>query len=55
MLRLRHSFLLIGEIFGYARVNRAWWVLPVFGVLALAMLVAVAGGAAAPWTMYTLF
>ncbi len=54
-MRLRHSARLAGEVFLYAKVNRAWWIIPLLGLLVLAMVVVVVGQAAAPWTMYTLF
>ena len=40
---------------GYAMVNRAWWVIPVMLVLALATLLVVVGQAAAPVTLYPMF
>jgi hypothetical protein len=43
------------EIVAYAVVNRAWWVIPLTLVLALATLLVVIGQAAAPVTLYPLF
>lgn len=54
-MRLRGTARLVGEVLLYAKVNRAWWVLPVFFCLLFAMLVIVVGQAAAPFTIYTLF
>lgn len=55
MLRLRHSLRLLGEFGHYARANRAWWLLLVVPVLALALLATTATQVAVPYTVYTLF
>jgi len=55
VLRLRHSFRLLGDVCAYTIANRVWWVLPMIVVLLGLMVVAVAGQAAVPYTMYTLF
>ena len=39
----------------YAVVNRAWWVIPIWLVLALATLLVSVGQSAAPVTLYPLF
>jgi hypothetical protein len=55
VLRLRHLVRLSGELVAYAVVNRAWWVIPLTLILALATLLVVIGQAAAPVTLYPLF
>jgi hypothetical protein len=55
MLRARHLVRLSGDFLSYAVVNRAWWVLPLLLILALATLLIVVGQAAAPITIYPLF
>lgn len=55
VMRLRYAARLAGEVVLYAKVNRAWWILPLMGLLVVIMAVVVVGQAAAPWTMYTLF
>jgi len=54
-LRLRHLARTTGEFAEYAVVNRAWWVLPIMVLLALATLLIIVGQAAAPITLYPLF
>jgi hypothetical protein len=36
-------------------INRVWWILPLFLLLALASLIIVVGQAAAPVTLYPMF
>lgn len=55
VLRLRHLARLSGELVAYAVVNRAWWVIPLTLILALATLLVIIGQAAAPVTLYPLF
>jgi hypothetical protein len=55
MLRMRHFFRLCGEFLAYARINRAWWVIPPMILLALIMVLILVGQAAAPVTLYPLF
>ncbi|MEX1008291.1 MAG: DUF5989 family protein [Acidimicrobiia bacterium] len=55
MRRVRHSARLGGEFVRYAVSNRAWWVVPLVLLLAVVALAVVAGQAAAPYTLYTLF
>jgi len=55
VMRLRYAARLASEVVLYAKVNRAWWILPLMGLLVVIMAVVVVGQAAAPWTMYTLF
>ncbi len=55
MLRLRHLVRISIDVGSYARLNRAWWLLPF--VVVAAVLVAVAGVAqtAVPYAVYTFF
>lgn len=55
VLRLRHSFRLVGEFFAFARVNRAWWLLLVLPVIAVGLVAVSATQAVVPYTVYTLF
>ena len=55
MLRLEHLVRLVGDVVAYAVVNRAWWVIPMTVLLALATLLVVVGQAAAPVTLYPMF
>lgn len=55
MLLLRHSLRLMIDVFVYARLNRAWWILPVVGLLLAAVAVASASQTAVPYAVYTLF
>jgi hypothetical protein len=54
-LRVRHSARILGDLFSYARQNRAWWIIPLalilFGIVALGT----ASQAAVPYAVYTLF
>ncbi|HYP48381.1 MAG TPA: DUF5989 family protein [Thermoleophilaceae bacterium] len=54
-LRMRHLARLSGDLVVYSVVNRAWWVVPLTLVLALATLLVVIGQAAAPVTLYPMF
>ena len=55
MLRAQHLLRLTGDVLAYAVINRAWWVVPLTLVLALATLLVVIGQAAAPVTLYPMF
>lgn len=55
MLRLKHSLRLGRDLAGYAREARAWWLLPIIGLLLVVTLAVVITQAAAPYTIYTLF
>jgi hypothetical protein len=55
MSRGRHLLRLSQDLVAYAVVNRAWWVLPLTALLALATLLVVVGQAAAPVTLYPMF
>jgi hypothetical protein len=54
MSRFGYSFRLLGEFVGFARENKAYWIVPLIVVLGLAALLVVAGQGAAP-LLYTLF
>jgi hypothetical protein len=51
---LRHLLGLFQDLFGFARKNKAWWIIPLVAVLLILALVVVAGKAVAPF-IYTLF
>jgi hypothetical protein len=55
VLRVEHFARLVGDLVAYAVVNRAWWVIPMTLLLALATLLVVVGQAAAPVTLYPMF
>jgi len=55
MLRGRHALLLIRDFGSYARVNRAWWVLALIPVVAIAVFAVSATHVVVPYTVYTLF
>jgi hypothetical protein len=55
VLRLRHGARLVGDLLAYSRINRVWWLPPLLVVLAVAVLLAAAGQAAVPVSVYTLF
>ena len=55
MLRLQHAGRLAREVFWYARVNRAWWVLLLAPAVVVAMLLVGTAHVAVPYTVYTLF
>lgn len=54
MARGRYGLRLLRQFFGFARENRAYWIIPLLIVLGLAAVVIVAGQGAAP-LIYTLF
>jgi len=54
MPRIRYATRLFREFVGFARENRAYWIIPLVLVLGLAAAVIVAGNTAAP-LLYTLF
>jgi len=55
MLRLRHAFRLMGDFGSYARVNRAWWLLALLPLIALALMAVGTTQVVVPYTVYTLF
>jgi hypothetical protein len=54
MSRIRYSFKLLREFTGFARANKAYWIVPLMILLGLTAFVIVAGQATAP-LLYTLF
>ena len=54
MSKLRYSPRLLREFVGFARDNKAYWIVPLAIVLGLAAVLTVAGQTAAP-LLYTLF
>jgi hypothetical protein len=51
----QHSGSLLGEVWGFLRENKKWWLLPiVITMLLLGLLVVLGGSGAAPF-IYTLF
>ena len=55
LLRLRNAGSLLRDLGGYAFANEAFWLLPLFLLLALAGAVISVGQVAAPYTIYTVF
>lgn len=55
MSRLRHLVRIGSQLVRYAALHRAWWILGLVLLLAVASLLAAAGHVAAPYTLYTLF
>lgn len=54
MLRIRHAARLAADLGSYAHMNRAWWLVAVFVVLALVMVAGTATQSAVPFAVYTL-
>ena len=54
MMFLRHLGRLLRDVFGFARMHKAWWIVPLVLVLLAMALVLFAGQAVAPF-IYTLF
>lgn len=54
MLFLKYLWRLLGEFFGFAWHNKAWWIIPIVVVLLLMALLIVLGQTTAPF-IYTLF
>lgn len=55
MLRLRHASRLVADLGVYARMNRAWWIVPTVLLLLLAVALSTASQAAVPYAVYTFF
>ena len=51
---IRHLKILMREFFGFARENKAWWIIPLMFFLGLIAVVIAASQGAAPF-IYTLF
>ena len=54
MKKLRQTGRLVNDLVGYARANKAYWLIPTVFALALLTLVIFGGQSAAPF-VYTLF
>ena len=54
MRPLRHFVRFLRELFGFARANKAWWIIPVVAVLLLVAVFIVAVSAVSPF-IYSLF
>jgi hypothetical protein len=54
MARLGYAFKLLREIWGFARENKVYWIVPLVILLGLAALMIGVGQASAP-LLYTLF
>ncbi|MEI7885875.1 MAG: DUF5989 family protein [Actinomycetes bacterium] len=55
MLFLRHAARLAADFMVYARVNKAWWLLPVVVLLIVAVALGTATQAVVPYAVYTFF
>lgn len=55
MLRLCHTVRLAADVGSYARLNRAWWIVPIVAVLAAALTLGAATQTVVPYAVYTLF
>ena len=53
--RARYLLMFPVEFGAYVLTNRAWWIVPVFLLLALTTLVVVVGQVVAPFTLYSFF
>jgi hypothetical protein len=54
MSKLGYTGKLLGELFAFAKANKAWWLIPLIIAFLLIALLIVAGEGAAPF-IYTLF
>jgi hypothetical protein len=54
MPTVRHGVRLAGDILGFARQHKAYWMVPLFVVLALVAVLLVVGQTVAPF-IYTIF
>lgn len=54
MRRMRHVKILLGEVLGFARAHRAYWLIPLILLLLLAGVLVFVGQGATPF-LYTLF
>ena len=55
MLRVKHLFRLVGQVFAYSRANRAWWLVPLMVLLGVITVAVVTTQATVPYAVYTLF
>ncbi len=54
MRRLRHLARFANDLVGFARANKAWWIVPLVAVLLLLALLIVVASTSAP-LIYTVF
>ncbi len=54
MRTFRHLFRLLAEFWGFARENRAWWIIPIILILLLLIALVVIGSGVAPF-IYPIF
>jgi len=55
VLRLRHALRLVSDVVLYSSSHRAWWMLLVAPIVALAVLAVTTAQASVPYAVYTLF
>ncbi|HLV85824.1 MAG TPA: DUF5989 family protein [Candidatus Sulfotelmatobacter sp.] len=51
---LKHAWRLFADLFGFARQNKVWWIVPLVVVLILLTLFVVVGSVVAPF-LYPLY
>jgi hypothetical protein len=51
---LKHAWKLIKDLFGFARQNKTWWIVPLVVILLLLTLFVVVGSVVAPF-LYPLY
>ncbi|MEM9161354.1 MAG: DUF5989 family protein [Verrucomicrobiota bacterium] len=54
MRLLKHFTRFIGELFSFAKENKAWWIVPIVIILLLATILIVTVSSSSPF-IYTLF
>ncbi|MEX0767725.1 MAG: hypothetical protein WD029_04560 [Microthrixaceae bacterium] len=55
MLFFRHAARLAADFVVYARINKAWWLIPVAALLMVAIALGTATQAVVPYAVYTFF
>ena len=55
MLLVRHAVRLAADFLLYARLNKAWWLLPAAALLLVAIALGTATQAVVPYAVYTFF
>jgi len=55
VLFFRHAARLAADFMLYARINKAWWLLPVAALLVVAIALGTATQAVVPYAVYTFF
>ena len=53
--RLKRKFAIVGELWGFMKENRKWWLAPILVVLLLVLFLVLVGGSPAGGIIYTLF